>query len=709
MTDCFAAKTARLAVLAMACAALLIAACAQRPKPDTERFSNNQRVDGGDFPDADGVILLDRTEVSFFPPTGKSEVVAEVVHTQRIQIATAKGLGLARMVLPFDSRTRFVSVQGKVIHPDGSSAAMHENAMVDVDRFKDGTAAARLYDGKGYKAIKVGDVQIGDVIELVTLALVRDPRWLPPVSVGAEIVLAGAEGSSAIMRLPYVRGEVVVNIPKGFDVDTRITRHGRLVQNVLPVKIPTRVGSLTQNVSVDDGIAGQRLAFVFDREPALFPEGAAPQSSALCTQVHVQLLRYQPDRGGEGVGFRSFDDVARWYRELTFHLDQPTDYAKNLVKPIARGSKADRLKAVQRYVQDEIGDVPTFLHLAALPVHSGDDVARVKVGDSIDQANLTLSMLRSMGVDGFAVLVSRAGSFASVPDLATPAPFNHVVIAVPQGGSYAWIDPSTPGLPTGRLPGALQGQKGVLVRPDRGVLIDLPEDQPDDNVTTVELELVQDGAGGITGVCKATLMGVDAALARGYLLQASTAAAQLQKLLLGDDSGAPDVLTKIVLQDPTRISTGPTDDVDAPLKLELRVVPLKAVDDVHPLDLVPERYVGRPLAFLWRDGRKAPVVLDHRGIVKVKLSVKMPEGKGVQELPASLAKSGSILTVDEQWAVADGAFWLSRTLKVQERIVPVERYDELRAAAASLWSRQQQVVHVVDGGDRGAAYNGDPF
>ena len=50
------------------------------------------------------------------------------------------------------------------------------------------------------------------------------------------------------------------------------------------------------------------------------------------------------------------------------------------------------------------------------------------------------------------------------------------------GGGYAFIDPATLGLPTGRLPGALQGQRGLLVRPApgggvRGEFVDLPEDK----------------------------------------------------------------------------------------------------------------------------------------------------------------------------------------------------------------------------------------
>jgi Domain of Unknown Function with PDB structure (DUF3857) len=671
-----------------------VAACSSRPRPEVETFSKNQRVELSDFPDAHAVILLDRTEVTFFAPKGKDKPIAEILHLRRIQIATEKGKELARALLPFDDRTRYVSVQGKIIKPDGSSKEMHADATVDVDRFKDGMPAARLYDGKGYKAVKVGSPEIGDVVELTTLALVRDPRWLEPVPVGGD--------------LPFVRGEVIVHVPKGFEVDTRVTKQGRVVQGIRPNKIPTRIGSLTERTSEDDGMSGTKLVFIFEREPALFPEGAAPDASALATQVHVQLLRFQPDRGAEGRGFQSFDDVAQWYRELTKGMDQPDDKTKELARGMNKGAKLDKIRSVQRYVQDDVKDVPTFLHLAALPSHKAGDVIRAGIGDSKDQASLTLALLRQLGIDGFPVLVSRAGSFASVPDLPTPAPFNHVVIAIPQGGSYAFVDPSTPGLPTGRLPGKLQGQKGVLVRADRGELLDLPEDKPEDNLTTVELDLVQEPTGVVSGLLKATLRGVDAALARQALEDPDTAAPILQALLLGDDAGAPDLLTKIELTDPLRVASK-DNDAEAPLKLQMRAKPLKPKDDVRPLDITPEVFVGRPLAFLWREGRKAPVVLNHRGITQVKLSVKMPEGKGVTELPASLKKTGSILVVEEQWAVADGAFWLSRSLRVEERIVPPERYDELRAAAQALWSRQQQTVKIVDGGDRGASYGGDPF
>ena len=677
---------------------LFLIACPSRPRPEIERFTaGSGRADVSQFPDARAILLLDRTEVVFFPPQGKANVIAEVTTTRRTQIVTEAGLDQAKILIPYDERARVVAISSRVLHPDGSVDETHPDAFVDVDRFADNSPAARLYTGKGYKLSKVKNAGVGDVIETVVLKLVRDPRWLEPVLMGGE--------------LPFLRGEVVVDVPKGFDVDFRVTKQGRVTSSVKPTRIPTRVKSVTDKMKEPEGLPGMRYAFVFDREPALFPEGAAPAASALATQVHVQLLRFTPDRGAEGKGFSSFDDVASWYRELTHGHDQPDSVTKQLMRGMNKAAKNDKLKSVQRYLQDDVADVPTFLNLAALPAHPSGDVVKNKVGDAKDQASLGLALLRQLGIDGYPVLVSRAGSFAAVPDLATPAPFNHVVIAVPIGGAYAFIDPSTPGLPTGRLPGALQGQKGVLVRNDGGELIDLPEDSADDNINTVDVELEMQRDGSLTGIVRATLQGVDAATGRAALADAENGAQRLRTLLLGDTTaglgaGAPDLLPGLELVEAFRVA-GKGNDPDDVLKLQLRARPLPPHGEAFVV--IPERAVGRPLAFLWREGRKAPVVLDHRAVYRVKLSVRMPEGKGVQALPASLQKQGSILNVEEQWAVADGQFWLARTLRIEERIVPPERYDELRAAATALWARQQTPITVIDGGDRGAAYNGDPF
>src|SRR5690349_946039 len=90
--------------------------CASRPRPSLEKFSDNARVAAGDFPDARAVILLDRTEVTYYPPKESPDVIAEVVSTRRTQVVDERGLDQATLLVPFDDRSRILSITSRVIH-----------------------------------------------------------------------------------------------------------------------------------------------------------------------------------------------------------------------------------------------------------------------------------------------------------------------------------------------------------------------------------------------------------------------------------------------------------------------------------------------------------------------------------------------------------------------------------------------------------------
>jgi hypothetical protein len=662
--------------------AAVVVGCVGR-RPALERFNKNGLVDPADFPDAPAVLLVDRSEVTIASRQDGSRPLAEIVRTRRIQVLTDAGRALTRVLVPFDERSRVWSIQARVLRPDGREVKMNEGAIVDVDRFKDGPQA-KLYDGPGYKLAKVPDVEVGDVFEVTTLLRYRDPRWLEPLAVGGD--------------LPIVRGEVVVNVQQGLDVDMRVTRQGE-VKDVKATRIPTALSLLTEKEPLPDGLdRGTRHAWVFDREAAIHPEGMAADPTALATQVHVLL------RGGAGA-FRSIDDVAAWYREVVDGMDQPDADVRRLASAL-RGGKLDKVKAVQRFLQDDIADTPTFGNLAALRARTPGDVIRYKVGDSKDQASLALALLRAAGIDGLPVLVSRHGSFASIPDLPTPAPFNHVVVAVPMGGSYAWIDPATPSLPTGRLPAELQGAVGVLVGPSGGELVSLPEDDEKKNGIDVRVELTLDKAGRASGVARATLTGVDAARARAVLLlPEEQQAAAMKALLLGARFGDPDGVDGVPFIDVFRLASRSEGDKDEAVKVQVRLGDV----DLGKDGFRPETLLGRPYGFLWREGRRATTFLGARRVWQVRLDVKLPDGIGVAELPVSLEKPGPVVDVLERWAIADGVLTFARTLTNHERILPATRYVDLRAPVVASWTRARQTVRLVSGGDRGTAYGRDEF
>jgi hypothetical protein len=676
-------RTLRVAVALLAVLGLL--ACPTR-RPEMEKFHKDNRVQRGSFPDVPAVVLLDRTELTFTFAPDQKRPYAALLHTRRIQLLEPEALELVKAQIPYDDRSRLLHIQARTTKPDGRVVDSPPDRYVELPRYKEGSPPAELYNDEGYKLTKVKGAEVGDVVELSYLRVFRDPRWVEPIRVGGD--------------LPVVRGEIVVDHPRSFDVDYRVTKLGRVIDK-RPTKIPQRIKGPDGE---GEGVPGNRLVWVFENEQAIFPEEKRPETEALATQVHVQLKGYTL-RNQRYDAYRSWNDVATWYRELTAGKDQPDSAVEQAVRKSGgkAGTKSSKLTRVQRWLQDKIADVPTFLNLAALPSHPPRDILRASIGDAKDQVSLGLAMLRHMGVDGFPVLVSRLGSFAVVPDLPTPAPFNHVIIAVPKGGAYHFIDPSTPALPVGRLPGPLQGQRALLVRPDRAELIDLPVDEASENTRSFEIELSLSRDGLAQGQMKVQLQGLDAAYARGVLRSGEDVEARLQELL-SSGRGSPLTWQQVI---PVGGKGG---DPNKPLKLQVVLgAGQVATAKGGALTLNLEKILGKPLPALWREVRRMPLVFDHPYDERVRLSLSLPDTMGVEALPVEIRQDGELLNVEERWAISDGVLWLDRKLRLSARGVDPVDYTTLRGPVVQLWAMQANPLRIMPGGDRGASYSGDPF
>jgi hypothetical protein len=200
--------------------------------------------------------------------------------------------------------------------------------------------------------------------------------------------------------------------------------------------------------------------------------------------------------------------------------------------------------------------------------------------------------------------------------------------------------------------------------------------------------------------------GVEAARAKRVLeLEEKAQVEALTTMLFGETAGDPHPKRGMPIGDVFRTASRDTAKGRAEaIKLQSRLAPLRSKDVV-----VMDDIVGRPLAFMWREGRKSPVFFGARGTNVTRVDIKLPEGKGVEALPVSIDKAGPIISVQERWSVADGTLTFIRTITTNERTVAADRFDELRAAITSSWARTEQPVRIVVGGDRGAAYNGDAF
>ena len=156
---------------------------------------------------------------------------------------------------------------------------------------------------------------------------------------------------------------------------------------------------------------------------------------------------------------------------------------------------------MQRFLQDRVRDVPSYSHLGVFKGRTPWDIWRFQIGDSKDQAILGQHMLRAMGYQSLLVLVADDNSSGQITDLPSPAPYNHVLIAVPEGGSYTFIDPEGQYLPRGRLSPSVQGKQGLLLGVKPVSFIVLPQEKPSDNQVNMEFNFrLQPSAHGVGNV-----------------------------------------------------------------------------------------------------------------------------------------------------------------------------------------------------------------
>lgn len=200
--------------------------------------------------------------------------------------------------------------------------------------------------------------------------------------------------------------------------------------------------------------------------------------------------------GIDVAGIDSWADIARWYAGLARdrYAVGPALEGK-LTELVAQAhTLEDSLKAVHRWVAQDIRYVSLSLGVGGYQPRVPGDVLETGYGDCKDKATLFIALLGKMSVTAFPVLLSSSGTADST--LPTLGQFDHMIAAIPVPGGYRFVDLTASLAPFGTLPPGEQGSFAVVVHPDgRGETITLPLDPVSGNldVSTIQGELTPQG------------------------------------------------------------------------------------------------------------------------------------------------------------------------------------------------------------------------
>ena len=298
-------------------------------------------------------------------------------------------------------------------------------------------------------------------------------------------------------------------------------------------------------------------------------------------------------------------------------------------------------------------------------------------------------MLREIGVESYHVVIN-AERGSVTRDMPAHDGFNHVITAIklpdgltdssliatmqhPKLGRLLFFDPTNELIPFGQIGGYLQANYGLLVTPDGGELIELPQQPSAMNSIRRTAQLTLDTTGTLRGEVKEVRLGERASSERRRLGTVSKDADRIKPIeeLLANSLSSFHI---------THASLINLHQTDQPLGFNYSFESVNYAKNAGNLLLVRPRVIGnKGSGFLeTKEPRKYPVEFEGPASDTDTFEITVPVGYTVDNLPPPVDADYSFASYHARTVVNDNVVGYTRTFEVKELSVPVNEADDLR-------------------------------
>ncbi|HUB20517.1 MAG TPA: DUF3857 domain-containing protein [Acidobacteriaceae bacterium] len=252
-----------------------------------------------------------------------------------------------------------------------------------------------------------------------------------------------------------------------------------------------------------------------------------PPSKAAADASKQPTPPKDPDEDADGrklpsvawTTFHSWAEVGDWYRSLALTQSQPTDAIRARADDLTKDAKTpdDQVRALYKFVSTQTRYIGIDFGVGRYQPHSAAEVLANQYGDCKDKDTLLEALLRAKGFNTAPALIGVG--IAPVPDVPSPAVFNHVITTVDLPSGRIWLD-STPSVgPYRYLVAAIRDQRALVV-PARApaALIATPAIAPYPFTADFTAKATLDADGKLTGHMTATYRDDDEILVRALAI-----------------------------------------------------------------------------------------------------------------------------------------------------------------------------------------------
>jgi uncharacterized protein DUF3857/transglutaminase superfamily protein len=436
--------------------------------------------------------------------------------------------------------------------------------------------------------------------------------------------------------------------------------------------------------------AGNKSQWAVTEVKEIKHEDNMPPWQGVAGQMIVSF--FPPGGSAQNRGFQNWKEMGIWYQELTSGRRDASPELKQKVAALTSSMKTplEKIKVLADFTQKDIRYVAIELGIGGWQPHSAAEVFAHHYGDCKDKATLMGSMLHEIGIDSYYVVINSERGSVTPETPAHMGGFDHAVIAIkmadgvadasmfatmahPKLGKLLFFDPTDELTPFGQLNGSLQANYGLLVAPDGGELVELPELPPAMNGVRRTAKLSLSSAGTLSGDVQEIRVG-DRAWSQRWALRTATKDADKIKpieTLLAQSLGTFQI---------TKATVSNVQLTDQPFVYNYSVVAQNYAKMAGNLLLVRPRFVGNKSTSLLetKDPRKYPVEFDGPSRDTDTFEITMPVGYEVDDLPPAVNEDYSFASYHSKTEVNGNTLKYSRTFEVKELSVPLSKVADLK-------------------------------
>jgi len=198
---------------------------------------------------------------------------------------------------------------------------------------------------------------------------------------------------------------------------------------------------------------------------------------------------------GEGGYFASLQDQYNWYNSLTADLNEEREASiTNQVEEATKGltNDLDKIKAIFYWIQHNIRYIAFEDGIAGFKPDKASEVLRKKYGDCKGMANLTKTMLKSLGLDARLCWIgtNHIAYNYETPSLAVD---NHMICALKYNDKFYFLDATETYIGFNEYAERIQGRQ-VLIEDGKSYLLsNVPTPSVDQNLDFQKKKLKIDG------------------------------------------------------------------------------------------------------------------------------------------------------------------------------------------------------------------------